>query len=117
MMNFVLDKVENIAVKRRKCWLPAFSPFPTMFQRLFSEVIKRWVGVESGWLMNLYKVMAWLSQLHTMFSTLSESFGSIAPHYFSLDGFLKIPIYLVQACWVQNRCTFLLNNHYFEIQA
>ena len=27
--------------KRRKCWLPAFSPFPTMFSKnLFSLVIK-----------------------------------------------------------------------------
>ena len=23
--------------KRRKCWLPAFSPFPTMFSRLFFQ--------------------------------------------------------------------------------
>ena len=27
--------------KRRKCWLPAFSPFPTMFSKgFFSKVVK-----------------------------------------------------------------------------
>ena len=25
---------ENIVGKRRKCWLPAFSPFPTMFSKV-----------------------------------------------------------------------------------
>ena len=29
--NFVLGRVENTG-KRRKCWLPAFSPFPQCFQ-------------------------------------------------------------------------------------
>ena len=29
--------------KRRKCWLPAFSPFPTMFSKgFFPRVIKSW---------------------------------------------------------------------------
>ena len=28
-------RVENIVEKRRKCWLPAFSPFPTMFSKVF----------------------------------------------------------------------------------
>ena len=29
--------------KRRKCWLPAFSPFPTMFSvGFFLRVIKSW---------------------------------------------------------------------------
>ena len=32
----VLDRIENIVGKRRKCWLPAFSPFPTMFSKIFS---------------------------------------------------------------------------------
>ena len=41
MMIFVFDRVENILKgengKRRKCWLAAFSPFPTMLsKRLFS---------------------------------------------------------------------------------
>ena len=26
-------RVENIVGKKRKCWLPAFSPFPTMFSK------------------------------------------------------------------------------------
>ena len=29
----VFDRVENIVGRRRKCWLPAFSPFPTMFSK------------------------------------------------------------------------------------
>ena len=29
MMTYVLDRVRNIWVKRRKWWLPAFSPFYT----------------------------------------------------------------------------------------
>ena len=29
--------------KKRKCWLPAFSPFPTMFSKgFFFRVIKSW---------------------------------------------------------------------------
>ena len=28
--------------KRRKCWLPAFSLFPTMFSKGFFKVIKSW---------------------------------------------------------------------------
>ena len=29
--------------KRRKCWLPAFSPFPTMFSKgFFFRVIRSW---------------------------------------------------------------------------
>ena len=33
MIEFMLEWVENgkHGRKRRKCWLPAFSPFPTMF--------------------------------------------------------------------------------------
>ena len=27
----LFDSVENTVGKRRKCWLPAFSPFPTVF--------------------------------------------------------------------------------------
>ena len=32
-MKFALGRVENIEGKRRKCWLPLFSPFPTMFSK------------------------------------------------------------------------------------
>ena len=35
MAKSLLDKVENIAGKRRKCWLPAFSSFPTMFSKCY----------------------------------------------------------------------------------
>ena len=28
-----LGSVENIVGKGQKCWLPAFSPFPTMFSK------------------------------------------------------------------------------------
>ena len=34
-MIFHLDRQENILEKRRKCWLPAFSPFLTMFSKGF----------------------------------------------------------------------------------
>ena len=34
-IKFVLGRVENIVGKRRKCWLPAFSPFATMFSKGF----------------------------------------------------------------------------------
>ena len=33
-LKFVLGRVENCG-KRRKCWLPAFSPFPTVFSKGF----------------------------------------------------------------------------------
>ena len=40
-LKFVVGWVENIVGKRRKCWLPAFSPFPTMFSKgYFLMVIK-----------------------------------------------------------------------------
>ena len=40
-LKFVLGKGKKHFEKRRKCWLPAFSPFPTMFSKVFSfRVIK-----------------------------------------------------------------------------
>ena len=33
-LKFLLERVENTG-KRKKCWLPAFSPFPTMFSKEF----------------------------------------------------------------------------------
>ena len=42
-LKFVLEMVEKHHGKRRKCWLPAFSPFPTMFSKgLFPRVVKSW---------------------------------------------------------------------------
>ena len=32
--------------KRRKCWLPAFSPFPTMFSKVVYRVVKSPCGKE-----------------------------------------------------------------------
>ena len=38
IMIYVFDSVENIVGKRRKCWLPAFSPFSrNVFKRLLSK--------------------------------------------------------------------------------
>ena len=37
---YVLDMGRKHHGKRRKCWLPAFSPFPTMFKGFFLRVIK-----------------------------------------------------------------------------
>ena len=40
-MIFVFDRFENIVGKGEKCWLPAISPFSTMFSKgLFLRVIK-----------------------------------------------------------------------------
>ena len=40
---FVLEKVDKHCGKRRKCWLPAFSPFPAMFSKdfLFKVIISQ----------------------------------------------------------------------------
>ena len=41
-LKFVLGMVENMR-RRRKCWLPAFSPFFTMFSKgFFFRVVKSW---------------------------------------------------------------------------
>ena len=40
-LKFLLKQVENIVGKGEKCWLPAFSPFLTVFSKVFfSKVIK-----------------------------------------------------------------------------
>ena len=31
----LFDRVENTVGKGEKCWLPAFSPFPTVFSKAF----------------------------------------------------------------------------------
>ena len=37
------DRVTKHCGKRRKCWLPAFSPFPTVFSKaFFFRVVKSW---------------------------------------------------------------------------
>ena len=33
IMRVVFDRIKNIVEKRRKCWLPAYSPFPTKFSK------------------------------------------------------------------------------------
>ena len=41
MMISLIDRVEKHCAKRRKCWLPAFSPFPTVFSKAsFFRVVK-----------------------------------------------------------------------------
>ena len=38
----LLYRAENTLGKRRKCWEPAFSPFPTVFSKAFiTRVVKR----------------------------------------------------------------------------
>ena len=34
-LKFVLEKLENMVGKGRKCWLPGFSLFPIMFSKAF----------------------------------------------------------------------------------
>ena len=47
----VFDRVENIVGKRRKCWLPEFSPFLTMFSMgFFLRVVKSRYCVVKSWL-------------------------------------------------------------------
>ena len=42
------DSVENTG-KWSKCWLPAFSPFPTVFYKdVFFRIIKSWNCVEKS---------------------------------------------------------------------
>ena len=46
---FSLGWEEKHCGKRRKCWLPAFSPFPTMFSKgFFSRVVKSQDRVVEG---------------------------------------------------------------------
>ena len=47
MLQFSFNRVENIMRKRRKCWLPAFSPFPAMFSKSFSLSFYQTIFV--GW--------------------------------------------------------------------
>ena len=79
-MIFVFDGVENIVGKRRKCWLPAFSPFPTMFSKVFlfsvvkgrdcmGIVVVVVVVVVLGFNATLTaKVISWRSVTHMVFS-------------------------------------------------
>ena len=48
-LKFVFGKGRKHCGKRRKCWLPAFSPFPTMFSKgfLYRVVRSRDYVVES----------------------------------------------------------------------
>ena len=46
ILKFVLGRVKNIVGKRRKCWLLALSPFPTLFSKgFFPRVVKSRDGV------------------------------------------------------------------------
>ena len=49
-MKYFFDRViRKHCAKRRKCWLPAFSPFPTLFSKAFFErVVKTWDCVVKG---------------------------------------------------------------------
>ena len=52
-MKCILRWVEKNCGKRRKCWFPAFSPFPTMFSKgFYLRVIKMMCGKE----LTLYKM-------------------------------------------------------------
>ena len=35
MTSSLFDRIENIVGKRRRCWLPEFSPFPAVFSSAF----------------------------------------------------------------------------------
>ena len=38
MIEFI-ERVENIAEKGKRCWLPVFPPFPIMFSKRFSHMV------------------------------------------------------------------------------
>ena len=43
ILKFVLGKGRKLCGKRRKCWLPTFSPFPIIFSKgFFLGVVKSW---------------------------------------------------------------------------
>ena len=42
----VSERVENIVVKGSECWLSGFSPFPTMFSKDFSVLLKLVIGIK-----------------------------------------------------------------------
>ena len=49
MIQFLIETEVNIVGKRRKCWLPAFSPFTTMFlQGVFLRIINTWYCLVKG---------------------------------------------------------------------
>ena len=48
-IKFVLDRAEKLCGKRRKCWLSAFSPFPSIYSKgSFLRVLKTWDYVVQG---------------------------------------------------------------------
>ena len=45
-LKFGMERIEYIV---RKCWLPAFSPFPTLFSKgFFFKVVKSWAWLVKG---------------------------------------------------------------------
>ena len=48
-LKFDLEKVQKIGGNRRKCWLPALSPHPTMFSKaFFCRAVKTRNHLEKG---------------------------------------------------------------------
>ena len=48
-LKLALGRVENILRKGKKCWVPAFSPFSTIFSKAFlSRNVKSWDCVVMG---------------------------------------------------------------------
>ena len=81
--------------KRRKCWLPAFSPFPTMvspFPTIFSKGLLFWVIKSSDCVWHFLSIIQLYGGL-VHFSVLSNSFfDQVFRNILSLDAFSNITI-------------------------
>ena len=61
-----MERDEKHYEKRRKCWLPAFSPFPTMFSKAFFYMV-RIVWLKLNKLLRVYffgRIMYWKFTVH-----------------------------------------------------
>ena len=63
ILKLALGKVEKHCGKRQKCWLPVFSPFPTMFSKgFFHRVVKSWDCVVES-----QSILQWVVHLPMLF--------------------------------------------------
>ena len=77
-----IAKGTNNCGKRRKCWLPAFSPFPTMFSEgFFPRVIKSWDCVVKTWAKFNVEQTALLGMYGTTNSHFHSNFRNLTTGY------------------------------------
>ena len=101
-LKFDLGWVRKHCGKRRKCWLPAFSPFPTMFSKAFPFGVVKSRGLCGKGLDN--KVWTFSSRKsHNSFRY--GKMGEILSHDKDIEGKAE------NACYEQ---FLLLSQHYHE---